>query len=119
MYCPESETCICEKCRGIPLVDPEAKRVMRELNTNKKDKNLFIGQWKPKVNDKGEQEWIQDGRCIHFNNMGTTLYVGFMKAGLRHGWGIETPIRSKHLRPKYRVTNFRYGKRIIPRDNDD
>ena len=85
----------------------------------KKDNSLVIGQWKPKVNDKGEADWILDGRCIHFNNNGYTMYLGFMKAGLRHGWGVEIPIKSEYLRAKYRETNFRYGRRIIPRDDDN
>ena len=95
---------------------------MRELTHvvgAKKENCFIIGKFKPKVQENGEPGWIADGRVIHFNQNGYTMYLGFMQAGMRHGWGLEIPIRSEHLRDKFRETNFKYGKRIIPRDNDD
>lgn len=99
-------------------VDLSKLRVLRELVNDKTDQSLVIGEWKRKEDFKDDNDWILDGRCIHFNRNGQTMYLGYMNDGLRHGWGIEIPIKNAEFRTKYRVTEFKHGKRVIPKDDD-
>lgn len=65
---------------------------MRELTFNKVDISIVIGEWVRTKDKDGITLWELNGRCIHINKGGNTLYLGFMKAGKRHGWGIEIPM---------------------------
>jgi len=51
-------------------VDLSKLRVLRELVNDKTDQSLVIGEWKRKEDFKDDNDWILDGRCIHFNRNG-------------------------------------------------
>jgi len=54
------------------------------------ESSWVIGEWElGKENDKTENI---EGRVIHINKDGHSLYIGYMHDGKRDGWGVEVPL---------------------------
>jgi len=75
------------------------------------DEAIVLGEWS-EIDVKDVMTWTVNGKVIHFSKGMDTLYVGYMLAHLRHGYGMEIPLKNREYRKESFSSNWIKGKRV-------